>query len=153
MSPSELRIGNYFQWKDIASMGHGVDQITNGQQIMDYIDFKEGIPLTEEWLLKFGFELHEESHHKFPKIRDLYDESKIVERLDKLYQFKESSIEDSAGDMDVLVILDPETKTLRSMSIKGVRETFCCADIQFVHQLQNLYFALTGSELTIHPMP
>jgi len=44
---NELRVGNYFQWIEIASMGIGVDVITKDNHYT-YEDFKEPIPLTEE---------------------------------------------------------------------------------------------------------
>ena len=55
MRVEELRIGNYFQWSEFASMGIGVDVCTK-ENIFNYLQLKEPIPLTEEWLLKFGFE-------------------------------------------------------------------------------------------------
>ena len=56
MKVTELRIGNYFQWIKIASMGIGVDVITKDNHYT-YEDFKEPIPLTEEWLKRLGFEI------------------------------------------------------------------------------------------------
>ena len=52
---NELRVGNYFQWIEIASMGIGVDVITKDNHYT-YEDFKEPIPLTEDWLKRFGFD-------------------------------------------------------------------------------------------------
>jgi hypothetical protein len=70
------------------------------------------IPLTEEWLLKFGFL-----------------------KLGEGYEFWESSV----------------------FNIEFIRNHwhFCytsnvlCTHIKYLHQLQNLYFALVGEELTI----
>lgn len=56
MKASELRIGNYFQWIKIASMGIGKDVITKDNHYT-YENFKEPIPLTEEWLKRLGFEI------------------------------------------------------------------------------------------------
>lgn len=107
METTELRIGNYFQWKSIASMGRGIDRITHGQQIMDYISFKEGVPLTEDWLLKFGFEKEENGYYKSNRHHIVVNETGFYYRV-------------------------PGTTLTR---------------IDFIHQLQNLYFALTGTEL------
>jgi hypothetical protein len=57
MKASELRIGNWF--KEDMTLG-GFSQIT-AEQILDLYDdplddFYQPIPLTEDWLLKFGFE-------------------------------------------------------------------------------------------------
>jgi hypothetical protein len=81
------------------------------------------IPLTEEWLLKFDMEFTD----GFSSSRKLYlnnyehDISKIT------YSPKEGLLRLSNGDT------------------KG---TMLIPHIKYVHQLQNLYFALTGIELT-----
>jgi hypothetical protein len=73
----------------------------------------EPIPLTEEWLLRFGFE----------------DKGKKVFR-----------IVNSGMNMSF------------SVAFTGIGYTPCqfsSKRIEYVHQLQNLYFALTGEELAI----
>jgi len=54
MKASELRIGNYFKWSSYASMGIGIDKITSASHYQ-HNKLRKPIPLTEEWLLKFGF--------------------------------------------------------------------------------------------------
>lgn len=120
IDPKELRIGNYFQWKDIASMGVGVDVITNGQMIQDYQGFKDPIPLTSEWLEKFGWIWNEECN-SFEKYGDT--------RMNLQYHDVNSSY---------------------SM-FNYVLKAKIADKLQYVHQLQNLYFALTGKELTLNP--
>ena len=108
---NELRVGNYFQWIEIASMGIGVDVITKDNHYT-YEDFKEPIPLTEEWLVKFG--------------------------------------SDSVGCIKL-----PTGSTLQITMNKygcviwngNLSECVEIGDCNHVHQLQNLYFALTGEEL------
>lgn len=106
----ELRVGNYFKWSEFASMGVGVDIITKENHYI-YEGFKEPIPLTEEWLLKLGFE--------YVSIYDSYIKQ--------------------TGQREFI---------LRKRDF-----VLCDIDIRvqpkYVHQLQNLYFALTGEELTI----
>lgn len=77
----------------------------------------EPIPLTEEWLLKFGFD-------------------KVLPRNDKIYYRLN----------DYFVIEDSRVFLLGddAFEILKLRQ-----EIKYVHQLQNLYFALTGEELTI----
>jgi len=116
MKASELRIGNYFigysnnlqQW-ELASFqllieGIEVDEIIRGF-----------VPLTEEWLLKFGFEKDKKN-----KSFNLYKHN----CYDLFFR-----------------IFD------------GGAISFCFSNeyilIKSVHQLQNLYFALTGEELII----
>tara|TARA_B110000285_G_C15119691_1_gene616346 strand:- start:2073 stop:2405 length:333 start_codon:yes stop_codon:yes gene_type:complete len=106
MKATELRVGNLFQWIEIASMGIGVDVITKDNHYT-YEDFKEPIPLTEEWLKRFGFEYS-----------------------------------DLNGDSGLWKI--------PPFQIYGKCNQFIyeyALDVNYVHQLQNLYFALTGEEL------
>jgi hypothetical protein len=81
----------------------------------------EPIPLTEEWLLKFGF-----VKNRF----DLYQ----IEYYDKNYDINYTS---EYG-------FHPFTKRLCSYesSLSGV-------GCEFVHQIQNLHYANTGEELTL----
>ena len=75
----------------------------------------EPIPLTEEWLLKFGF--------------NKTNESKDVEWY-KLNNFEVSTYNE--GEV-----------------VYFVYQHLVLRHIMNVHQLQNLYFALTGTELTL----
>lgn len=89
-----------------------------------YEEDLEPIPLTEEWLIKFGFD----SRHKF-----LFDTEFKGQRL--------------------LIHLDRSDagKNNKWFVKIGSITDFPIATIQYVHQLQNFYFALTGTELTIQP--
>ena len=115
MKASELRLGNW-----VEQPNDGVTRVTavlNDLQIKtetEYVDkYCIPIPLTEEWLLKFGFEYVEEGCGYFDQKHAVY-----------LWE---------NGDVEF--------------------HPFCTNDrdcqifIQHVHQLQNLYFALTGEEL------
>tara|TARA_R110002167_G_scaffold4954_2_gene23136 strand:+ start:605 stop:955 length:351 start_codon:yes stop_codon:yes gene_type:complete len=53
MEAKELRIGNYVYSNKFVIKSYGVDGFIN---ILKNIDNFTPIPLTEEWLLKFGFE-------------------------------------------------------------------------------------------------
>jgi len=75
------------------------------------------IPLTEEWLFKFGF-----FRPFMPPIYEI-----VTSEMDK--RFRIHKVDDNAFILG----------RYESTSIK----------IQYVHQLQNLYFALTGEELEI----
>ena len=74
----------------------------------------EPIPLTGEWLLKFGF--------KKDLGNDLYLESTST----SFFVWQNNRVE----------LLDN-------------KNNICISYCEYVHQLQNLYFALTGEELTI----
>lgn len=80
----------------------------------------DGIPLTEEWLIKFGFE-------KF-----FYDNDAIEEGYFLTKEFPVIGCLTTADNWEY--VFDDETDTLR---------------IKHVHSLQNLIHALTGTELEI----
>ena len=113
MEAKELRIGNYLIHDGYFIKSYSVDGFIN---IIKNIDNYEPIPLTEEWLVKFGFELEDE---------------KIYYHLDS-YE-------------DIYI-----TKTSYSFSIYNATHfTNIKQGIKHVHQLQNLYFALTNEELIL----
>jgi hypothetical protein len=119
MQANELRIGNWYNDKRINRdfVVHGVSKHGIDHGDSDYsptrIQNAMPIPLTEEWLTRFGFE----------------DE--------KLYEeFFEYSINRNhriQTDGEIFVFL-------------GYRDG---VEIKYLHQLQNLYFALTGKELEL----
>ena len=119
---TEFRIGNLFQDEE------GVFPITKAFfQLLDFnIKDTNPIPLTEEWLLKFGFE------------KIIYDCEEVgygVEYDLKTKHFYLSYCDDF------------------SISISGRKEYRGMAPnielFRYVHQLQNLYFSLSGEELTV----
>lgn len=117
MKATELRIGN---WVDQPNKGvTKVTSILNDLQIKTetgYVDkYCRPIPLTEEWLVKFGFEYsHRLGSRSFYNIVNLYIEISV-----------------------------PNS----SVYYTSKQELICY--IEYVHQLQNLYFALTGEELEL----
>jgi hypothetical protein len=113
-----------------------------------YYTFNElqGVPLTEEWLVKFGFVRSEKIKHgngqdwqpEYPRtdyvIFTLRDFQVIYETM--IYISKE----EKPGD---LITCDPD------MSIHHHGDYVYGQKPEYVHQLQNLYFVLTGEELTL----
>jgi len=111
MKASDLRIGNlvYFE-TDRGKILLPVetirkDKISSGFEVSYYDDEKTSyIPLTEEWLLKFGFKIN------------------------------------------------GNTMKINILGINGsffFEHELGISQISYVHQLQNLYWILTGEELTI----
>ena len=115
MKASELRLGNFLQSdtniiKIVGVVKKDIYYYHNKKNlyVLELNNFKP-LPLTEEWLLKFGFEKYDTNkysinHFYIRKVGDEF-ETQIGECLYKT--------------------------------------------IDYVHQLQNLYFALTKKELTI----
>ena len=129
MKATELRIGNYFDIIDRSNEIHLPRNVVKmigethfstvvlydilipvcSQQISMNVGIRDLSPieLTEEWLIKFGFE----------KIGKNFEKDNILilwNIIDKCYDFVHTD--------------------------KGI-------EIKYVHQLQNLYFSLTGQEL------
>jgi hypothetical protein len=123
MKANELRIGNwvYDNSKGFADRTIGERQVSHELiYSMACGNDKEisGIPLTEEWLLKFGF------------TRGFRDEFEIKNKDSYFQSLRKSNdgyVHCWSGNFD-----DIES-----------------SEIQHVHQLQNLYFALTGEELIV----
>jgi hypothetical protein len=128
MKATELRIGNILKPNEqhYAAYGEFNTGIVTAIQedrltVSNHYPGKwfEGIPLTEEWLIKFGFEKHHgmwqpkyfESNHPGLFYVELFENEKY--------------------------------------HLSGPDTGKCSVPIEYVHQLQNLYFALTGEELTL----
>jgi len=75
----------------------------------------EPIPLTEEWLIKFGF----------------FEKYKSTSNRWNIGGFELHDCEDDDGQLQGVFLYDFRL------------------EVKYVHQLQNLYFALTGKELEI----
>jgi len=117
MKINEIRIGCSFQLENgtlgggIATIGH-IKDIVTASELLESGSLSP-IPLTEEWLLKLGFE-----------------------RLPNTMTYNYSS---KCGSVSVFKM--PNGNFFADGFIKDVR-------LKSVHQLQNLYFALTGEELS-----
>lgn len=83
----------------------------------------EGIPLTEEILLNCGFE----------KINHIYGYS--------FYSFNRNSLEDEKVYMPLDVYLNPNYAKIAKFTVQQ--------NVEYVHQLQNLFYAINGKELNI----
>lgn len=102
MRSNEFRIGNFY---DHSGRVKKVTPIVIEALFKSARLWCKPIPLTEEWLLKFGF----------------------IKRYKDCYEFGKLILNDKFVMMDIDIHLE----------------------LRYVHQLQNLYFTLTGEELTI----
>lgn len=94
--------------------------------------YVEPIPITEEWLLKFGFNYEKTSQYGTIEIKGHYVFSLAIFQA-IAYFYKEK------------LYLGVYTRSIHS----DYKEINLGYEIAFVHQLQNLFFALTGEELAI----
>jgi len=112
MRAEELRIGNYVidEFGDCRKILHlNKSSVEFDYGIIDMYENLKSVPLTEDWLLKFGF------------IK--------LEGWDDTFFFQLNNVQ------------------ILEYNISGY--DYDDFNIKNVHQLQNLYFALTGEELTI----
>lgn len=126
MDAKDLRIGNYVEFLgEHKELLYLTKHNGKNETVIYYVGFKNHIPvmfshlrpipLTEEWLVKFGVGYIEQYY----ALNDL-----------KLWQINK-------GKYMVGIHIDDYFHQLTGY------------DIEYVHQLQNLYHALTGKELTI----
>ncbi len=130
MKSEDLRIGNLVEYngKVISVLAVGSDDVVMASENdLGYtIEYLKPIPLTEEWLLRFGFD---------KSGNDLMPRS-IRYEIDWIAIFPSNDFCDFKGFGFIWYKPDKESTT-ESARVK----------IQYVNQLQNLYFALTGTEL------
>jgi hypothetical protein len=148
MKANELRTGNWIlnkQYTGIAPVftvfGVTEDKVLIYPQSEEYkdewISISEfaPIPLTEEWLLNFGFKKED----KRPSKTHGQYFSKWL--LDLKYSFAYAGFREDWGFY--------HSYTDAMDDSENDRYDFISCGIRYVHQLQNLYFSLTGEELTI----
>tara|TARA_R110000772_G_C12935450_1_gene400264 strand:+ start:92 stop:493 length:402 start_codon:yes stop_codon:yes gene_type:complete len=128
---NELRIGNELFSGTVTSINKNSFSVFDGcshwdSEAMhkDWIE-EQPIPLTEEWLLKFGMNYTD----GFSNSRKVYVKN---------------------HEFDMSHITYSENEGLLRLSNGEQKGTMLIPWIKYVHQLQNLYFALTNEELTIN---
>lgn len=156
MKATELRIGNYFIYDGRENIVNGVLNKNGGWRI----DFKneckckliqncQSIPLTEDWLLKFGFDKKDQNirlgngqdwQPEYPRTiqNDYVKDDYFTVRFEEWHYISKEEI---TIDKTVYITLGE----WYSQITEGTNDV----EIKYVHQLQNLYFALTNEELTI----
>lgn len=120
MEAKELRIGNWILNginEEFQVNGITITNFELGQSMFG--EFKP-IPLTEEWLLKLGFE---------NKHTNIFTKQIIISECTAQEKLK---LEGWAGNIFLII-----------------ENQFASNGCKHVHELQNLYFAIKGEELTI----
>jgi len=150
MQVRELRIGNYVQYtedemdynitikKDIIVWKKGDTCVVDDEMLLtmrNYNDTVKPIPLTKEWLLKFGFTKEN------LKPTDQHTEYYSIGVADCKYSFSYADFREDWGFY--------QSCTDAHKEIDNNRFDFVSCGIKSVHQLQNLYFALTEEELKL----
>lgn len=125
MKIEELRIGNLVKLVFEESQKESIIEWDE----VDFFQYKvrlkhlQPIPLTEELLLKFGFEEKVFRDNEDLSFDRFSKKGFAIERLNDEDFFISENIDQMIGNFDI--------------------------KIKSVHQLQNLYYALTGEELTL----
>lgn len=121
LKENDLRIGNFIKvissnktFDSYITQAKGYDIVRIEEKSFTYWNY-EPVILTEEWLLKFGFE--------------------------KIIGSNESNFTNGVYNLFA--------NSLGELNFYFFKEGDWYQKIDYVHQLQNLYFALTGSELTV----
>lgn len=132
----ELMIGNYLQGNPLSIprmniSSDGVMQMTAyGIYMIEIGSLKlEPIPLTEQWLKEFGFIIQKSFNDK--EIRGWRGD------LDYLKDY---------GSQEIVIRYNENSKKWNAVFEFGYYANQI--DCDYVHQLQNLYFALTATSLT-----
>jgi len=126
MSANELKIGNLVDLGNriakVIEINHLACVVVDLEETQDTIedyDRTKPIPLTEEWLIKFGFSR----------------EVKVGSEMGT------DGVEFRVYHFDVLTF---NTNHGWWYKVQRINDT----PLEYVHQLQNFYFAITGEELT-----
>ena len=131
LSSRELRIGNWVKHKKNATSASEYPNTEFQWELAHFFDIErnhlhidsiEPIPLTEEWIKKLGFK------------KPYEDES---------YKSRRWLPKETISHSRWSIYLIPEKGEWR---INQYNKGKICS-LKYVHQLQNLYFALTGTEL------
>lgn len=139
MKAKDLRIGNFILFDNkikepqiieinprfFSSLANGRTEEELRAHKNEYLNgYWQGITLTHDWLLKFGFKQQEYAPHRGYFLENKYDLCISITQQGKYLPC-----------------------WLERVLFPGGTEFF--RTIDYVHQLQNLYFALKGEELTI----
>ena len=139
MEANELRIGNFV---NLTAEGHENEPDLFQWALEDYdfyedsMQFVEPIPISKDWLLKLGFKG--------------LDHFTIADSMTiDLGRNRQLSI-GCVGNPNEMIFI----QEINASNAKKIDDLVCIWNYDYdgflhVHQLQNLYFALTGKELTI----
>ena len=140
MKTQELRIGNWIKGDADIPYEFELSDFSdwyNDHNSHEFGDHIHPIPLTEEWLLKFGVKKEnvkpDSEHHGSYFSMAVYDYK---------YSFAYADFRDDWGFYHSYTDACDEKDNNKF--------DFISCGIKYVHQLQNLYFALIGEELIIN---
>jgi hypothetical protein len=131
MGTNELRINNYVLFSEdstvfiVNEVNESGLSVANEDEVT-WIEIQEfePIPLTEEWMVKFGMELY-----------DGFSSTRVL-RLNR-------------NPLDTSILTYNVVEGLLRFSNGHNKGSDLIPYVKYVHQFQNLYFAITGKDLLI----
>lgn len=136
MKIEELRVGNLTE--------------RDGEEfiIKDVFDLHEyqrlnPVPLTEELLIRFGFEKHEDIKYKTG------DENNPDGVVQSYWYSKKVNSYTNQDIVDEFTSINYNAKSHSVVLLWAENGELALKPMQYTHQLQNLYFALTSTELLL----
>lgn len=136
---SELRIGNWIHESECEPYYFQVEEIRKYVGFEDWVFYRKGsiktkvvypIPLTEDILLKCGFE--------------------VVHKANKHYVINDPNGFKDLYKISIFPTMNEQWHIAFSDILAGYKVYIPTTKIKYLHQLQNLFFALCGEELTIN---
>ena len=135
MQPNELRIGNYVKAKKTTTIDENTIELDSWKfqdlLMSDIIKYLEPIPLTEDWHKKFGVKINGFFCFEY----NLCSRQKIVFTSDYVFLRDITSFKGQESNEDNICTLWNKDNKKRDL---------------YVHEWQNLYFALTNKELILN---
>ena len=134
IKPNELRLGNYvkYPFHELQVCQLFIDSFqgmyVGGKGCYMY-ESCDGIPLTSEWLLKFGFKLEDITWYDASVTKNVYCKGQYY-----------VDMRESLGTGYLFGKMDNEYPGYRNILVRPV---------QYVDQIQNVFYFITGEELTI----
>jgi hypothetical protein len=136
MKETELRIGNLVQDEETGTITkvnvHLFMHVCSLRGLLS--GFINPIPLTEEWLKRFGF--------RKLKRKGTYGSIYVISDIDSNLCIER----DFNKEISYFVGIEYTDSPYKEDKNKIYHYSY---DLKYVHQLQNLYFALTGNELEL----
>jgi len=130
MNANELRIGNYVYDSNKELNKQIAKSNFSNLDYLIKLNIYQHIPITQDWLLKFGFKKQLDYYKIYCNNIEMYTD-----------QFRYYPIYDTDVQESQIVFIQNESEGLNESNSIFLRKT------KYVHELQNLYFAITGKEL------
>lgn len=122
MDAHELRIGNIVGRKDGSWQVISEDHFKTPEFWNSFHDYYQGVPINEYWASSLGLEISASSFITY--------------------------IEDKRGQNNEFNLLNSTDKNGHEIWVIQYNECFL-KEVEFVHQIQNLFFAISDFELTL----